>query len=84
VLATVVATLIVLVLALWLPLVTLAKATSFIILIVFALINLSLVRIKRRQPRPEGIRIYPAWIPLAGFLTATGFVLFQIYQLTGK
>jgi hypothetical protein len=51
---------------------------------VFALINLSLVRIKRKHPRPEGIRIYPAWIPLAGFLSATGFVLFQIYQLTGK
>jgi len=79
-----VATLIVLTLALWLPLVTLAKATSFIILVVFALINLSLVRIKRRQPHPAGIRIYPVWIPVAGFLSAAGFVLFQIYQLSGN
>jgi amino acid transporter len=83
-LATAVATAIVLTLALWLPLVTLAKATSFVILIVFALVNLSLVRIKRKHPRPEGIRIYPAWIPLAGFLSATGFVLFQLYQLIGN
>lgn len=83
-LATVVTTAIVLCLALWLPLVTLAKATSFIILVVFALINLSLVRIKRRHPRPAGIRSYPAWIPVAGFLTATAFVLFQVYQLTGN
>ena len=83
-LSTAVATLIVLVLALWLPLVTLAKATSFIIMVVFALINLSLVRIKHRLPRPEGIRIYPVWIPVAGFLTATGFVVFQMYQLIGK
>jgi amino acid transporter len=83
-LATAVATLIVLVLALWLPLVTLAKVTSFIIMIVFALINLSLARIKRKHPRPEGIKIYPAWIPLAGFLSATGFVLFQLYQLAGN
>jgi len=83
-LSTAVATAIVLALALWLPLVTLAKITSFIIMTVFALINLSLVRIKRRQPRPEGIRIYPVWIPIAGFLTATGFVLFQLYQLFGK
>jgi amino acid transporter len=83
-LATAVTTATVLCLALWLPLVTLAKATSFIILVVFALINLSLVRIKRKHPRPEGIRVYPAWIPLAGFLTATSFVLFQFYQLIGN
>jgi amino acid transporter len=83
-LSTAVATLIVLALALWLPLVTLAKATSFIIMIVFALVNLSLVRIKRRDPKPAGIRVYPVWIPVAGFLTATGFVLFQIYQMIGK
>ena len=81
-LSTAVATLMVLALALWLPLVTLAKATSFIIMAVFALINLSLVLIKRRHPKTAGIRVYPVWIPIAGFLTATAFVLFQVYQLT--
>jgi amino acid transporter len=83
-LATAVTTAIVLCLALWLPLVTLAKVTSFIILVVFALINLALVRIKRRETKPAGIRVYPAWIPIAGFVTASGFVLFQIYQLSGN
>ncbi|MCR4346456.1 MAG: amino acid permease [Sulfuricaulis sp.] len=83
-LSTAVATAIVLALALWLPLVTLAKVTSFIILIVFALINLSLVLIKQRHPKPDVIRVYPVWIPITGFLAATGFVLFQIYQMTGK
>jgi amino acid transporter len=83
-LATAVTTGIVLCLALWLPLVTLAKATSFIVLVVFALINLSLVRVKRHHPRPAGIRVYPIWIPVAGFLTSAGFVLFQIYQLIGN
>ncbi|MEW6331026.1 MAG: APC family permease [Pseudomonadota bacterium] len=82
--STALVTLVVLVLSLWLPLVTLAKATSFIVLVVFALINLALVRIKRRDPRPAGIRVYPAWIPVAGFLSATAFVLFQLYQLTGN
>ena len=77
-LSTVLVTLLVLVLALWLPIVTLAKATSFIILVVFAFINLALVRIKRRAPHPEGIRTYPMWVPAAGFLSTTGFVLFQI------
>ncbi len=76
--STAVVTALVLVLALWLPIVTLAKATSFIILVVFAFINLALLRIKRRYPRPDGIRVYPMWVPVAGFLTTTGFVLFQI------
>jgi hypothetical protein len=52
--------------------------------VVFALINLALVRIKRRETKPAGIRVYPAWIPIAGFVTASGFVLFQIYQLSGN
>lgn len=76
--STAVVTALVLVLALWLPIVTLAKVTSFIILVVFAFINLSLVRIKRRYPHPDGIRVYPMWVPVAGFLTTTGFVLFQV------
>jgi len=77
-LSTALVTLLVLVLALWLPIVTLAKATSFIILVVFAFINLALVRIKRRTPHPGGIRTYPMWVPVAGFLSTTGFVLFQV------
>ena len=76
-LATALVAALVLVLALWLPLVTLAKATSFIILIVFAIINLALARIKFRSPRPEGVRVYPLWVPVAGFITTTALVLFQ-------
>jgi len=79
-LSTVAVTLAVLALAIWLPLVTLAKATSFIVLIVFALINLSLVRIKRRDPRPAGLWIYPLWVPVAGFLFSGGFLLLQLVQ----
>ncbi len=80
-LATALVTVVVLALALWLPIVTLAKVTSFVILIVFALINLSLVRIKRRAPAPAGIRTYPAWVPLTGFIATTGFVLFQAVDM---
>ncbi|NWG87300.1 MAG: amino acid permease [Hydrogenophilaceae bacterium] len=65
-------------LALGVELVALAKATSFIILIVFALINLSLVRVKRRQPVVEGVRSYPLWVPAAGFLSCTALVAFQL------
>lgn len=71
----------VLVLAVALPIVTLAKATSLIVLIVFALVNLALVRIKRRDPRPAGVRVCPLAIPLAGFLASTGFVALQLAEL---
>jgi amino acid transporter len=76
--ATGLVTLIVLVLALALPIVTLAKATSFIILIVFTLINLSLFNIKRRAPHPPGVRVFPLWVPLAGCLCTAAFALYQV------
>jgi amino acid transporter len=77
-LATGFVTLSVLVLALWLPLVTLAKATSFITLVAFCFINLALLRVKRRDPRPAGMRIYPVWIPWAGFISSFAFVIYQL------
>lgn len=80
-LSTAIVTALVLILALWLPIVTLAKATSSIILVVFVLINLALVRIKRHTPHPVGIRIYPMWVPVAGFLATAGFILFQLINL---
>ena len=80
-LATALVTLVVLALALWLPLETLAHITSFIMLIVFSLINLSLLRIKRRDPRPSGVRVIPMWIPWAGFLSSSAFVLYQLVTM---
>lgn len=77
-LATALVTLAVLALALWLPLETLARITSFIMLVVFALINLSLLRIKHRDPHPAGIRVIPVWIPWAGFLSSSAFVFYQL------
>jgi basic amino acid/polyamine antiporter, APA family len=82
-LATALVTLSVLVLALWLPLVTLAKATSFITLVAFSLINLALLRIKRREPSPPGVRCFPTWIPWAGCLSSFSFVLFQLASMLG-
>jgi APA family basic amino acid/polyamine antiporter len=79
-LATALVTLAVLALALWLPLVTLARATSFITLVAFSLINLALLRIKRRTPRVAGAPCFPWWVPLMGFLTSSAFVLFQVFD----
>ena len=56
-------------------LVMLAQLTSYIILTVFALVNLALLVIKKTQPEPSGVAIYPAWIPLLGFISSLGFVV---------
>jgi amino acid transporter len=57
---------------------TLAEATSLVTLTTFALANLALLRVKRRDPRPSGVRVYPAWIPLVGFLSTTGLIVLDV------
>ena len=79
VVATIATAGVVLVLALWLPLVTLAKSTSFLVLIVFSLVNLSLLRIKRRDPHPQGLRVIPRWVPAGGIIASLGLLLFQVF-----
>jgi amino acid transporter len=73
-------TVIILILALWLPLLTLAEITSLITLVVFSLVNLSLWRIKLRDPHPAGIAVFPSVLPLTGFFLSLGFALFQLWQ----
>jgi basic amino acid/polyamine antiporter, APA family len=70
---------VVLVLALWLPLVTLAKSTSFLVLFIFSLINLSLLRIKWREPHPQGVRPVSQWVPAGGIVASLGLLLFQVF-----
>jgi APA family basic amino acid/polyamine antiporter len=67
------------VLALWLPLVTLAKSTSFLVLFIFSLINLSLLRIKWREPHPQGVRPVSQWVPAGGIVASLGLLLFQVF-----
>lgn len=66
--ATGLATLVVTVLALAVPLASLARATSLVTLVTFALANLALVRVKRREPAPEGATLFPLWVPVTGLL----------------
>ncbi len=73
--ATLVAGALTLLLALALPLVQLAKITSGIVLVVFVLINLSLIRIKYREPKPEGVRSLPIAVPVIGALASTAILL---------
>jgi APA family basic amino acid/polyamine antiporter len=73
--ATLVAGGIVLTLALLLPLLSLARLTSGMVLLVFILINLALLRIKRRGPPPAGVRAVPVWVPVAAALTSAAVLL---------
>jgi amino acid transporter len=62
---------------------TLAEATSLIMLVVFSLVNLSLLHVKRKHPEPEGLIVFPLIIPLLGFLVSAGFVVLEIAGLIG-
>lgn len=72
--------LVVSILSLLFELVTLAQLTSYIILSVFALVNLALLVIKKTQPAPSGVAIYPAWVPLLGFISSLGFVVYALFS----
>lgn len=73
--ATVAIALTVWVLALGFPLVTLAKATSFIIITVFALVNLSLLVIRYRE---KPYRLFELLLPLTGALLCLGLLVLQV------
>lgn len=74
--ATAATTALALLLALLLPLHHLADITSRLTLVVFALVNLSLIRIKSRERGPPA-RAYtaPAWVPWAGFVSCVALAM---------
>lgn len=81
-LATTLVTLLVLIMALWLPLITLAQITSFITLIIFTTINVALVALKYREPALAGITHFPVWVPLAGAVFSALFLILQVANLS--
>ena len=83
VLATGVATGIVITLALIGNLSSLAEATSVIMLTIFSMVNLALWRVKRLDPIPDGAMVFPAWIPIIGFVVSFAFVLNEVLGLIG-
>jgi amino acid transporter len=66
-------------LAVLLPLHFLADITSHMTLVVFGLVNLSLIRIKARDHTlPVGVYIAPRWVPWAGFVSCVALTLDDI------
>ncbi len=55
------------------PFIELAQATSVATLIVFALVNLALIRVRIRDGYSPHIRV-PLWVPIAGFITSVGMI----------
>lgn len=77
--ATIIMTVIVIVLALFFPLRMLAEATSTIILVIFATVNLALWRVKGSDPDPdgEGPRL-PRWLPMMAFVVTFLALLYRL------
>lgn len=82
-LSTAIVTAAVLVLAIGFRIEILAEATSIVALAIFTLVNLSLMRIKARHPRPAGIAVLPAFVPLLGFLASGLFLLLEALRRGG-
>jgi amino acid transporter len=77
IIATVLVAALVVLMALWLPIESLARATSFFILMVFTLVNIALWRIKRRPDDDHrGFSVY-RWVPVAGGVGAMVFIMVQ-------
>jgi APA family basic amino acid/polyamine antiporter len=65
--------------AIGLPLVTLAKIASFIMLMVFTLVNLSLVFVKIKHPKPQGVIMFPFWVPILATILCITILLWQFF-----
>jgi basic amino acid/polyamine antiporter, APA family len=77
VIATIIITSLVLIMALWLPIETLARTTNSALLIIFTLVNLALLNIKRKQPAEKNVFTIPIWVPAVGFVVSAVFLFFQ-------
>ncbi len=76
--ATLLLTAVILAMALWLPLVTLARMTSLVTLTVFTCINMALIVIKGRDPRPENCMVFPIWVPWIGFVISGVMIVMEL------
>ena len=78
--ATALITVLILFFALLLPLLSLAKITSFITLLIFMLINFALIKVKLSARIHEGFTV-PIWVPVIGGFSTLLFILYLISAL---
>jgi len=80
--STLFTTLIIALLAISFPLVPLANTSSFLIICSCAMVNLSLVLLKRRSPHPQGIVRYPVWVPWLGLIFSVAFLMVKLVAIS--
>lgn len=78
--ATIVVSTVILILALLFPIENLARTTSFIVLLLFVLVNIALIRLKKIDPAPVGVKVYTIWVPVTGALLCSALIIFQLYH----
>jgi len=79
--ATIFSSGIILALALMFDLESLASATNYILLTVFIFINLALIVLKKRDPKPKGVKSYGFAVPVLGLFFTVAILVFQLYTL---
>jgi amino acid transporter len=70
--------------AMWLPIETLARATSYLLLLLFCMVNLALVRIKRRDTERLATFTVPIYVPYVGFISCALFLAIQTWSVLTK
>lgn len=78
--ATIAISTVVLVLAIAVPLKTLAEATSLVILVVFAAVNIALIILKRREQPAEVPNVWLV-VPVLGAITCSGALAAQLWSM---
>jgi basic amino acid/polyamine antiporter, APA family len=66
--------------SLMLPLAKLAQLTSLMMLVVFTIVNVALISIKTKASYIKSDINIPIWIPFAGALSSSAFILYQISE----
>lgn len=79
--ATIFASVSILIFTLWLPILTLANLTSFLIFVVFTLMNIALIKIKLTRATPKNIISYPIYIPIIGIIINISMLVIQFISL---
>ena len=79
--ATIYASISVLIFTLWLPILTLANLTSFLIFVVFTLMNIALIKIKLQKKSPINIISYPMYVPIIGIIINITILAIQFISL---
>lgn len=79
--ATLLVILLIIVMALWLPIETLARSTSYLLLVIFGLVNGGLIRIKGREAPAKKIFTVPVFIPWLGLAGCIVFLVIQTISL---